>query len=230
MFSNSANSFSGTLTVLPYNAGGGGYLAINNTTALQYATVNVTANNTASIPLYGASPLLFATGLGNVTIGGLSGSASVGLTGMNEQTAVSGSDAIALTIGGNGQSTTYSGAMSGSGSLTKTGTGILALTGTNVFSGGTMVLGGSLILEGAASLFAGSDLTIGTAAGHGAVFALPSLSQSTFTISPEVAPVPEPGTFCLLAASAACAMIILRWKETQAKTLHHAVAPRRDPR
>ncbi|WP_296341163.1 autotransporter-associated beta strand repeat-containing protein [Reyranella sp.] len=45
-----------------------------------------------------------------------------------------------------GQSTdgTYSGAMSGTGGLTKNGAGNLTLTGTNTYTGGTMVSGGTL--------------------------------------------------------------------------------------
>ena len=68
MFSNAANSYSGTVSVVPYNAGGGNYLAVNNSTALQYATVNVTADNTGATKQYGASTLLFQSGLGSATL------------------------------------------------------------------------------------------------------------------------------------------------------------------
>ena len=68
MFSNPANTLSGTITVVPYNSGGGNYLAVNNSTALQDATVNLTADNTGSTQLYGASTLLFQTGLGGATL------------------------------------------------------------------------------------------------------------------------------------------------------------------
>ena len=40
-FSNNANTYSGTITVVPYNAGGGSYLAVNGSLTLQFATVNL---------------------------------------------------------------------------------------------------------------------------------------------------------------------------------------------
>ena len=52
---------------------------------------------------------------------------------------------INLVVGSNNASTTYSGAISGSGSLTKAGGGILTLsTAINTYSGGTIVNGGTL--------------------------------------------------------------------------------------
>ena len=66
--------------------------------------------------------------------GGLTGSGNLDL----------GSNAI--TIGGNGASTTYSGVISGTGSVTKTGTGTLRLTGTNAYTGGTTIVAGTLAL------------------------------------------------------------------------------------
>ena len=146
MFSNPANSYSGTVTVNPYNAGGGNYLAVNNSTTLQYATINLTGNNTGTTPLYGTSTLLFQTGLGAATLGALIGSGNVALTGMNEQTAVSGGDAIALAIGNNGANTTYSGIMSGAGSLTKIGTGTTVLANANTYAGATNLNAGTLRL------------------------------------------------------------------------------------
>ncbi|MDL2238424.1 autotransporter-associated beta strand repeat-containing protein [Christensenellaceae bacterium OttesenSCG-928-K19] len=52
----------------------------------------------------------------------------------------------ALTVGANNADTTYSGAISGEGSLTKTGTGVMALTGSNTYTGGTTISGGTLQL------------------------------------------------------------------------------------
>ena len=53
---------------------------------------------------------------------------------------------MALSVGGNGQSTTFSGNLTGPGSLTKTGPGTLTLTGANTFAGSTTVNGGTLQL------------------------------------------------------------------------------------
>ncbi len=73
------------------------------------------------------------------TLGSLSGtSGSQVLTGT--------SAAVTLTVGGNGNLTTFSGVISGSGSLTKTGTGALTLAGANSFTGAITILAGTLRL------------------------------------------------------------------------------------
>ena len=57
--------------------------------------------------------------------------------------------AVALSVGGNNASTTFSGGLSGIGSLTKIGSGMLTVTGLNSYSGNTAVNGGTLqILAG----------------------------------------------------------------------------------
>jgi outer membrane autotransporter protein len=54
-----------------------------------------------------------------------------------------------LTVGGNQNSTVFSGVITGfGGSLTKVGTGTLTLTGMNTYTGPTSVNGGSLIVDG----------------------------------------------------------------------------------
>ncbi|MDV3459202.1 autotransporter-associated beta strand repeat-containing protein [Sphingomonas sp. HF-S4] len=65
------------------------------------------------------------------TIGSLSGSGAVRLD-------------QALTLGGNDSSTTYAGAISGTGALVKTGTGTLTLGGTNNYTGGTVIAAGTI--------------------------------------------------------------------------------------
>lgn len=157
---NAANSYSGTITVIPYNAGGGNYLAINNSTALQNATVNLSADNTGATQQYGASTLLFQTGLGGATLGALAGSGDVALTGMNEQVGLFGGDAIALTVGGNGANTTYSGDLSGSGSLTKIGGGAMLLSNNSTYAGATNVNGGTLRLGVNQALPSGTAVTL----------------------------------------------------------------------
>ncbi|MBW3541920.1 MAG: autotransporter-associated beta strand repeat-containing protein, partial [Planctomycetes bacterium] len=68
----------------------------------------------------------------NETIGSLSGAGSVAL------------GAGTLTAGGDGTSTTFSGAIGGTGGLVKDGAGTLILSGTNNYTGGTTVSAGVL--------------------------------------------------------------------------------------
>jgi autotransporter-associated beta strand protein len=51
---------------------------------------------------------------------------------------------FALTVGNNNQNTTYSGVLSGSGSLLKVGAGTLTLNGGNTYTGNTTVKAGTL--------------------------------------------------------------------------------------
>ena len=122
-----ANSFSGNTTIA------GGVLALANTNALQQSTLDY--NN------YGGT-LSFGT-LTKAALGGLQGSQNLAL-------ANGSSAALALSVGGNGQSTAYSGVLSGGGSLTKLGSGTLMLTGADSYTGLTTVEAGTLVLGVAA--------------------------------------------------------------------------------
>ncbi|MGO7837462.1 autotransporter outer membrane beta-barrel domain-containing protein [Rhizobium johnstonii] len=61
-----------------------------------------------------------------------------------------------FSIGGVGGSGSFSGVISGSGSVTKSGAGTLGLFGNNSFSGGMTVVGGTLAVSSSASLGDGS--------------------------------------------------------------------------
>ncbi len=125
---------------------GSGTLAIGaasgtGTLALQNTTVDLNAADSGSIQ-FGTSN---ATTTTSATFGGLKGSRNLALTNANTSPA-----AVALTVGGNGSSTNYSGNLSGTGgSLTKTGAGALTLSGNNDYSGATLLTTGTLIVSGA---------------------------------------------------------------------------------
>jgi autotransporter-associated beta strand protein len=152
------NTYSGTVTVNSF-ANGGSYLYLIGTNALANATINLTGDNSATSGRFGAPTLLFGSGtnldgVGYATIGGLTGSGSLIL----QNTKVSRSSTItssysrgagfALTVGNNNSSSTYSGVMSGTGSLIKVGGGALTLSGANTYTGDTVVNGGSVVVTG----------------------------------------------------------------------------------
>ncbi len=70
-----------------------------------------------------------------------------------------------LTAGGNGTSTTYSGAIGGTGGLTKTGAGVLTLSGANTYTGATTINGGTLRAAGGNAIADASQVTLANTAG-----------------------------------------------------------------
>ncbi|TRW91231.1 DUF4347 domain-containing protein [Candidatus Methylobacter oryzae] len=94
------------------------------------------------------------------TIGSLAGAGSVAL------------GANTLTAGGDNTSTTFSGAIAGTGALTKQGTGTLTLSGTNTYTGGTAVSAGTLAATGTLNGSGAGTVTVSsgaTLAGTGTV-------------------------------------------------------------
>jgi fibronectin-binding autotransporter adhesin len=139
-----STSYAGSIT------GSGGFTKIGSGTFTLSAASSMTGTTTVSAgrlslaaanllsdssAVTGTAGAVFALG-GNETIGSLAGSLDVAL------------GSSTLTAGGNGQSTTFSGVLTGSGSLTKVGGGRLALTGANTFSGATNVDAGELAING----------------------------------------------------------------------------------
>jgi autotransporter-associated beta strand protein len=133
-------SGTGTLTLSSNNtyAGGttvsAGTVTLASTGAVQNSTVTVNA----------ANGLAFASA-GTYNLGALAGSANVVLNN------TAGTSGITLSTGANGATTTFSGVLSGSGSLIKVGAGALTLSASNTYSGGTTVSGGTLQLGDGAS-------------------------------------------------------------------------------
>ena len=163
-FGNNANTYSGTVTVVPYatGAGAGSYVAINASSALQFATLNL-GNNTGGQRFAGLggifSQLIFNTGLGSATVAAITGPGNIILNGFNENTYAVNPDPITLTVG-NSVNSTISGIITGSGGLVKVGNSTLTLSGVNTYTGNTTVSAGTLILTG--GWLNSSNVDIGT--------------------------------------------------------------------
>jgi autotransporter-associated beta strand protein/T5SS/PEP-CTERM-associated repeat protein len=125
-----------------------------NAGTLQAGAANVFAPASAHTIANGAT--LNLAGF-NQSIGSLAGAGAVTL------------GAATLTTGNDNTSTTFSGAISGTGGLTKIGTGTLLLTGTSNYTGATTVNAGTLSVNGS---IASSALTVnagGTIGGNGTI-------------------------------------------------------------
>ena len=98
-----------------------------------------------------------------------------------------------------------SGAIGGSGGLTKTGLGLLVLSTSNSFTGGTTVDAGTLELLSSSALPAGTRLIVGKG---GTVIFNPAVAGESATNSAVAPAVPEPGTLVLLIAAAAALLVM----------------------
>lgn len=136
-----ANSFSGNFRAIL------GTLRIGHANALQNGTLDMNAADSGSVNLNNL----------NAIIGALTGSRNLPL------------GSAAISIGNNHASTTYSGVLSGSGSLVKVGGGKLTLSGVNTYTGGTALQAGTLAL-GVANALPSSDISIGNATLDAATF------------------------------------------------------------
>ena len=173
---------SGTLTLAVINTYtgntliSGGTLAFRNPLALENSTLDSSGSGILS---FGALP--------QAVFGGLTGGGPLTLNSAAAQ-------GFTLLVGNNGASTTYSGAMSGSGSLAIVA-GTLTLAGSNSFTGVTTLWGGaSLVLANTAAL-AGSILDT---SGGG------TLSFGTLTTPPSAA-CREPRARCPCTTPPLCA-------------------------
>jgi autotransporter-associated beta strand protein len=179
---------SGTLTLAVSNNYTGTTLVSNGTLLLS----NSNALSGSTFDTSGSGALSLYQGIGGFAFGGLQGSGSLALT---DASLVD----VALTVGGNGANTTFSGTLSDSssgGSLIKSGTGALTLSGTNTYLGGTIVAEGTLIVSNNEGLADGSSLTVGDAT----MFPAPVVPAAV--VASSAAAVPEPSTPALLGIGA----------------------------
>ena len=130
-----SNTYGGDTTI------SGGSITIGDANALQNSTLDYNS--------YGGT-FSFGT-LGSAVLGGFKGNQGLSLTN-------AGSAGVQLQVGGNGQSTSYSGALSGAGSLTKAGSGTLTLAGSNTFNGSVSFSGGLIKAAGLNNLGSGPSL------------------------------------------------------------------------
>jgi autotransporter-associated beta strand protein len=124
------NSYSGTTTVSQ------GTLQVTNPAALQNSSVVVNVDG-------GLQFSAVASG-GTISMAGLSGSNSLSLT--------SNGAPIVLSVGSNDTDTTFSGALTGGGTLAKVGTGSLYLSGSSSWTGGLTLDPGIVAINSDASL------------------------------------------------------------------------------
>ncbi len=151
-----ANTFSGSTTIAA------GTLIVGHAQALQNSTLNYASTGGA---------IVIADPITALTLGGLTGDRSLPLTN-------SIGTPIALTVGGNNGSTTYSASPLGTGvSFTKNGTGNLTLTGNHSYTGNTVVNGGVL------SIAAGSTFNTAAASTSGGGTARITVSGGTLNAS-----------------------------------------------
>jgi autotransporter-associated beta strand protein len=131
-----ANTFNGLTRVEA------GRLTIDHVLALQNSTLHLASPDNGTV---GFSPLF-----SNVTLGGLAGVRNLVL--QNDH-----NNPIELRVGNSSAENTFSGVLSGSGSLTKIGNGVQILGGANTYTGGTKIVTGSVRIS--------SDVNLGNVSG-----------------------------------------------------------------
>ena len=140
-----------------------GATAVNGGTLLLASAAAIPVASQVSV---GASGTLNVNGL-SVNLGSLSGAGNVLLGGGT------------LTLGGNLANSTFSGVISGTGSLVKTGSELLTLGGANTYSGSTTINGGTARLATNNALPALTAVTIAT----GATLELSTYSQTVASVT-----------------------------------------------
>ena len=114
----------------------------------------------------GAGGFGFGNAVTSATFGGLAGSTNLALSN-------TGGSAVALTVGANNASTTYSGVLSGNGgAVTKVGTGTFTLGSANTYTGNTTITAGVLKLGASGAFDSSPTVVVGDAGSSGVVLDL----------------------------------------------------------
>jgi autotransporter-associated beta strand protein len=128
--------------------------------ALAKSTVDLNASDSGTLNFGTVNNGGTIVSITSATFGGLKGSRDLALTNISASPA-----AVALTLGNNNTDASYSGNLTGSGSLIKVGTGAQTLSGTNTYTGVTTVNLGTLLVNG--SLTSAMTANAGTIGGAG---------------------------------------------------------------
>jgi autotransporter-associated beta strand protein len=163
----------GTLTLGGSNTYGGPTTASVVGAQIQLANSNAVMNSTLTVTA--ANGLSFDTNHGAISVfnlGGLSGATNASLTDINGYP-------VNLSIGANNSSTTYTGLLSGPGSVAKVGNATLTMVVPSTYTGTTSVAGGYLrLLASTIAMGSGVSLSAGTLEMDGNA---PNFTPATFS-------------------------------------------------
>jgi len=147
-FQNFSSAGSASITnsgTLSFYGGSSASNAIIASTGGSISFYNASSGGNASLSLIGAQLDISAHGFGGISVASFAGDAAstINLGANTLQT-------------GDATNTTFSGIISGAGSLVKNGTGTLTLTGANIYTGGTLLSAGTLSIGSASALGIGT--------------------------------------------------------------------------